>query len=261
MATFQARLFGRGSHLLGVKTESVSQVLGAFGKVGVLGLRVRVQVVLVGEGLSAELAVEVEALDVNVDQVIAEFALRLEDFLAEVAAFGDVTIFGGLSRRGFGQIFDDDRQRIVCIDCALVFALFLFFNGRRNIEEPSVNQPHVSDVRVAIGENFDAVFALQSHVRNIDFGANLFRRVGLRSRTRSSSRLLRMNHVDVILKLEHVQELVVARRASDQKNAVIRIEMNVEVAFSDELFCAHLTAQHLSAVLCVKVVLSNRRTD
>jgi hypothetical protein len=109
MATFQARLFGRGSHLFAVKAESVSQVLSAFGKVGVLGLRVRVQVVLVGESLSAELAVEVEALDVNVDQVIAEFALRLEDFLAEVAAFGDVTIFGGLSRRGFGQIFDDDR--------------------------------------------------------------------------------------------------------------------------------------------------------
>ena len=58
-----------------------------------LGLRVRVEVLLLRKSLAAKLAAEAEPLDVDVDDVIAEIGLRVEHLLAEVAALADVGRF------------------------------------------------------------------------------------------------------------------------------------------------------------------------
>ena len=90
--------------------------------------------------------------------------------------------------------------------------------------------------------------------------AAFFRRIRFGGRSRSSSgSLLSVSHVNVFLELKHVEELVVARGAPDQQDAVIGVEVDVEIALSHELFGAHLTAKHLRSVLGVEVVLSKGR--
>ena len=73
--------------------------------------------------------------------------------------------------------------------------------------------------------------------------AAFFRRICFGGRSRSSaSSLLSVSHVNVFLKLKHVEELVVAGGAADQQDAVIGVEVDVEIALSHKLFGAHLTA-------------------
>ncbi len=121
-----------------------------------LGFGVRVEALLLRKRLSAELAAEVEALDVDVDDVIAEIRLRLEDLLAEVAALAHVGVLGGLPGGGLRQVPDDDGQRVVGVDGSLVVAVLV---GVVAVDQPSVSEPHVGDEALLVGENLDALFA------------------------------------------------------------------------------------------------------
>ena len=111
--------------MIRIESKSVAKVLRPLAQVRMLGLHVRVEVVLLRKRLSAKLAAEVEALDVNVDDVIAKLGLRVENLFAEVATLADVRVLGGLSGRSLRQVFYDDGQRVVGVDRALVLTLFI----------------------------------------------------------------------------------------------------------------------------------------
>ena len=134
-----------------------------------LGLGVRVQIVLSWESLAAKLAVEEEALDVDVDKVISQIALILKNFFAKVTTFRNISgrgIFAGFSCGCLRQVLDDDGQGIVGIDGSLFITLFLLFGlcdggSRIVIEQSSVDKSHVIDKAVVVVEDLDAVFALE----------------------------------------------------------------------------------------------------
>jgi len=154
--TFKSRPLGRRSKLVGIQPQGASQLLGPLGQVRVLGFGVRVEAVLLRKRLPTELAAEVEALNVDVDDVVAEVRLRLEDLLAEVAALAHVGVLGGLPSGGFRQVPDDDGQRVVGVDGSLVVAVLV---GVVAVDQPSVSEPHVGDEALLVGENLDALFA------------------------------------------------------------------------------------------------------
>lgn len=65
----------------------------------------------------------------------------------------------------------------------------------------------------------------------------------------------------MVLELQHVEELVIAGRTTEQDDSVIGVEMNVKIAFSNELLVAHLAAEHRGPVLGVEVVLADSGID
>ncbi len=113
-----------------IETQRVSQVLSSLGQDRMLGLCVQVQIVLCGESLAAKLTVKVEALDVDVDEMISEVTLILKHLFAKVTTFRNISsrgIFAGLACGGLCQVLYDDGQGIVGVDGSLIFTLFLLF--------------------------------------------------------------------------------------------------------------------------------------
>lgn len=107
------------------------------------------------------------------------------------------------------------------------------------------------DEAVVVVKDPDAILAFENTSflsRHVDVALNaedaaFLRWICLGGRPRSSSGSpLSVSHLYVLLKLKHVEELVVTRGAADQQDSVIRIEVDVQIALSHELFGTHLAA-------------------
>ena len=170
------------------KAKRVAELSRAFTNVGVLDLVVVLKLGWLGKGAAAQVAWELEPLDVGGQHVLAQRGVRLHDFVANLARVSSLVQLGEGASVFFGGVRPGRRTR-----------------------PPSLGG--------------------RGH-----FGGS-------------------MHCGDVLLQRHHVDELFLARVARIEDDAVVRVQMDVQIILANKFPVAHLTLEHLGAVLGIKVVV------